>query len=96
MHSGHMSKIFRALNGTSGKLHWREVGELERVWCIDPAHPIAAGVPEHFDIPVITSYSIHYTKLYEQPNSAKLSGLYFSIQYFVKSFKTRACPTSNI
>ena len=43
MHSGHMSKIFRELNGTSGKLHWREVGELERV-CASTAHPIAAGM----------------------------------------------------
>ena len=59
MHSGHMSKIFRELNGTSGKLHWREVGELERVWCVDPAHPIAAGIPEHFDIP--------YEEMYGEP-----------------------------
>ncbi|MDD4623181.1 MAG: ThuA domain-containing protein, partial [Kiritimatiellae bacterium] len=59
MHSGHMSKIFRELNGTSGKLHWREVGELERVWCVDPAHPVAAGVPEHFDIP--------YEEMYGEP-----------------------------
>ena len=59
MHSGHMSKVFRALNGTSGKLHWREAGELERIWCIDPAHPIAAGVPEHFDIP--------YEEMYGEP-----------------------------
>mgnify|MGYP003758493831 FL=1 len=59
MHSGHMSKIFRELNGTSGKLHWRDVGELERVWCVDPAHPIAAGVPEHFDIP--------YEEMYGEP-----------------------------
>ncbi|MFZ2640636.1 MAG: ThuA domain-containing protein [Verrucomicrobiia bacterium] len=51
LHSGHMSRIFRLLNGTSGKLHWREAGERERLWTIDPAHPIAAGVPEHFELP---------------------------------------------
>lgn len=51
LHSGHMSKIFRVLNGTSGKLHWREAGERERLWVIDPAHPIAAGLPEHFELP---------------------------------------------
>ncbi len=51
LHSGHMSKIFRLLNGTSGKLHWREAGERERLWVIDPAHPIAAGMPEHFELP---------------------------------------------
>ncbi|MCC6353470.1 MAG: ThuA domain-containing protein [Verrucomicrobiae bacterium] len=59
LHSGHMSKIFRALNGTSGKLHWREVGERERLWVIDPAHPIAAGLPEHFDLP--------YEEMYGEP-----------------------------
>ncbi len=48
LHSSHMSKIFRLLNGTSGKLHWREVGERERIWCVNPAHPIAAGIPETF------------------------------------------------
>jgi len=51
LHSGHMSKIFRLLNGTSGKLHWREANERERLWTIDPAHPIAAGIPEHFELP---------------------------------------------
>lgn len=59
LHSGHMSKIFRALNGTSGKLHWREAGDRERLWVIDPAHPIAAGLPEHFDLP--------YEEMYGEP-----------------------------
>lgn len=59
LHSAHMSKIFRRLNGTSGKLHWREVGERERLWVIDPAHPIAAGIPEHFELP--------YEEMYGEP-----------------------------
>lgn len=59
LHSGHMSKIFRALNGTSGKLHWREVGERERLWVVDPAHPIARGLPEHFELP--------YEEMYGEP-----------------------------
>ncbi|MFO7938025.1 MAG: ThuA domain-containing protein [Kiritimatiellia bacterium] len=59
MHSAHMSKIFRVLNGTSGKLHWREVGELERIWTVDPAHPIAEGLPEHFELP--------YEEMYGEP-----------------------------
>lgn len=59
LHSAHMSKIFRALNGTSGKLHWREVGEKERLWVIEPAHPIAAGLPEHFELP--------YEEMYGEP-----------------------------
>ena len=59
LHSGHMAKIFRALNGTSSKLHWREAGERERLWTVDPAHPIAAGVPEHFELP--------YEEMYGEP-----------------------------
>src|SRR4051794_39401556 len=63
LHSGHESKIFRRLLGTSCSLRWRNEGERELVWTVDPAHPIAAGVPhpivieaqemygEHFDIP---------------------------------------------
>lgn len=44
LHSGHHSKIFRRLMGTSADLHWREAGERERVWVIDRAHPIADGL----------------------------------------------------
>jgi trehalose utilization protein len=48
LHSGHHSKIFRRLMGTSGDLKWREGGEHERVWIVDPGHPIAAGLGESF------------------------------------------------
>jgi trehalose utilization protein len=51
LHSGHFSKIFKALMGTTCNLNWREVGEKERLWVIDPAHPIAAGLPPYFEIP---------------------------------------------
>jgi trehalose utilization protein len=63
LHSGHESKIFQRLLGTSCSLRWRNDGERELVWTVDPAHPIAAGVPhpivieaqemygEQFDIP---------------------------------------------
>jgi trehalose utilization protein len=63
LHSAHYSKPFRRLLGTSCSLKWRNEGERELVWTVDPAHPIAAGVPqpividahemygEHFDIP---------------------------------------------
>src|SRR3954453_4233097 len=45
------SKIFRPLLGTSCSLRWRNVGERELVWTVDPAHPIAAGVPSPIVIP---------------------------------------------
>ena len=49
LHSGHHSKIFRKLMGTSCNLHWRE-GDRERVWTVAPGHPIAAGIPEYFEL----------------------------------------------
>lgn len=49
LHSGHHSKIFRALMGTSCNIRWRE-GDRERLWCIAPNHPIAKGLPEHFEL----------------------------------------------
>lgn len=51
LHSGHFSKIFTTLMGTTCALTWRNEGEREVVWTIDPAHPIARGVPNPFVIP---------------------------------------------
>jgi len=51
LHSAHYSKVFRRLMGTSCALRWREIGEKERVWLVEPGHPIAAGLPEHFELP---------------------------------------------
>jgi len=45
LHSGHKSKIFMKMMGTSGDLKWYEESK-ERIWTIIPNHPIAAGVPE--------------------------------------------------
>ncbi len=44
LHSGHFSKIFKRLMGSPCSLHWREAGERERIWVIDPTHPIAKGL----------------------------------------------------
>ncbi len=44
LHSGHYSKIFKKLMGTTCALSWREAGERERVWVVNPAHPIASGI----------------------------------------------------
>lgn len=56
LHSGHYSKIFRRMLGTSCSLRWREVGEKERVWVIDQQHPIARGVPDSFVVPNTEMY----------------------------------------
>ncbi|MEQ4722287.1 ThuA domain-containing protein [Nonomuraea sp. B19D2] len=45
LHSGHYSKIFRALMGTTCTITWRDAGERELVWTVAPGHPIARGVP---------------------------------------------------
>ncbi len=55
LHSGHHSKIFRALMGTTCNLRWRD-GDRERIWTINPAHPIAKGIPAHFSIDVEEMY----------------------------------------
>ena len=50
LHSGHFSKPFKRLMGTSCALTWREAGERERIWIAAPNHPIATGLPGHFEI----------------------------------------------
>ncbi|WP_150307330.1 ThuA domain-containing protein [Planctomonas psychrotolerans] len=63
LHSGHFSKIFKKLMGSTCSLKWRNGGDRELVWNVDPTHAIADGVPnpillqeqemygEYFDIP---------------------------------------------
>ncbi len=61
LHSAHASKIFRKLLGTSCMLRWREAAELERVWVIDPGHPIVDGLTtECFEIPHSEMYGEHF------------------------------------
>jgi trehalose utilization protein len=50
LHSGHFSKIFRKLMGTTCDLKWREIGEKERIWVIEPGHPIAQGLDEYIEL----------------------------------------------
>ena len=51
LHSGHLSKPFVKLMGTSCLLRWREAGEKERLWVVEPGHPIADGLEPCFEIP---------------------------------------------
>lgn len=50
LHSAHYSKIFMRLMGAPCNLTWREAGERERLWITAPGHPIAAGLPDHFEL----------------------------------------------
>jgi len=56
LHSGHHSKPFRYLMGTSCNLTWREDGDMERIWNINPAHPIAQGIGRYFELPHVETY----------------------------------------
>jgi len=60
LHSGHFSRIFRRLMGTTCNLKWREAGEHERVWVVDPSHPIAEGLGESFLIEHEEMYGEHF------------------------------------
>ena len=51
LHSGHFSKIFKKLMGTTCNLIWREADENERLWIVEPGHPIAEGLPKYIDLP---------------------------------------------
>ncbi len=56
LHSGHYAKIFRKLMGTTCDLKWREAGEKERLWVVEPGHPIAEGLGEFIEIPHAEMY----------------------------------------
>jgi trehalose utilization protein len=51
LHSGHFSKIFKRLMGTPCSLRWREAGERERMWVLNPSHPIARGLGSAIEVP---------------------------------------------
>ena len=50
LHSAHYAKAFKRLMGSTCSLKWRDDGEKERIWNVRPSHPIAAGIPEHFEL----------------------------------------------
>lgn len=57
LHSGHHSKPFKLLMGTSCNLSWREDGDSERIWVVNPAHPIVQGIDRYFDLPAEETYA---------------------------------------
>lgn len=62
LHSAHASKIFSRLMGTRTQcLRWREADERQRVWLVDPSHPIALGLQgEYFEIPQDETYGEYF------------------------------------
>lgn len=59
LHSAHTSKPFVSLMGTTCSLRWQE-GSKERLWCCDPSHPIAKGIPPYVEIPEEEMYGEHF------------------------------------
>jgi trehalose utilization protein len=63
LHSGHWSKIFVKLMGTTCTLRWRSAHDRELVWTVDPSHPIAAGVPH----PIVIDEQEMYGEFFDVP-----------------------------
>jgi trehalose utilization protein len=60
LHSAHFSKIFKRLMGTTCELKWREANENERLWVVNPAHPIVTGIDEYIDLEQEEMYGEHF------------------------------------
>lgn len=60
LHSGHLSKIFRKLMGTGCDLKWREADEKERMWVVNPSHPIVEGIGEYIELEKEEMYGEHF------------------------------------
>jgi trehalose utilization protein len=56
LHSGHHSKVFKGLMGSPANLNWREAGERERLWVVNPGHPIAKGLGPYFELEMEEMY----------------------------------------
>ena len=70
LHSGHLSKPFVRLMGTVCRSKWRENDELERIWVIEPGHPIARDLPEYIELPQEETYG----ERFEVPAAAATGG----------------------
>lgn len=63
LHSGHFAKIFTSLMGTTCSLVWRNDGEREVIWNVNPTHPIAAGI----EGPIVIERQEMYGELFDIP-----------------------------
>jgi trehalose utilization protein len=68
LHSGHYSKIFRRLMGTTCSLRWRNNADRELIWTIAPTHPIALGVSD----PIVISEQEMYGEFFDIPTPDEL------------------------
>jgi len=68
LHSGHFSKPFIRLMGTTCSLAWRNDGDRELVWTVAPSHPIAAGI----DMPLVLDRHETYGEFFDVPAPEEL------------------------
>ena len=85
LHSGHYSKIFRKLMGTNCSLTWREANEKERLWVVEPAHPVMAGIPPYFELEMEEMYG----ERFDVPTPDKL----LMLSWFQGGEVFRSCAT---
>lgn len=60
LHSGHHSKIFKKLMGTTGNLCWREDAEHCRFFNVAPHHPITEGIGDSFVLEAEETYTEYF------------------------------------
>ncbi|PCS08105.1 hypothetical protein RU86_GL001709 [Lactococcus piscium] len=60
LHSGHFSKLFKKLMGTSCDLKWREDEQPCRIWNVNPGHPITQGIGDFIDLEMEEMYGEHF------------------------------------
>jgi len=56
LHAGKNAKPFRRLVGTDAAIKYRHAAETERLWTVEPGHPVTKGVPESFEVPASEMY----------------------------------------
>ena len=79
LHSAHYSKPMKGLLGTTCSLSWRD-GSRERLWCCNPTHPLAQGLPPHFEIPEEEMYGEQFD--IPQPDELVYIGWYNTGEVF--------------
>jgi len=65
--------------GTSCSLKWREAGEKERLWNIEPSHPISRGIGEYFELP---HTELPHTEMYSERFDIPQDGKIIFISWF--------------
>lgn len=84
LHSAHMSKPFQRIVGTTGKLLWGDE-QKEILWNINPAHPIAQGLPERINLGIEEMYGEPFA--IPQPDAQVLEA------WYEHGYVFRACCT---